>query len=269
MKKLGKIFFCRLFIVIGFVAAVGFCIQPTLAQGLDEMLPTPDAATPLGDELDSEVWEEAFGGNIQATWITAQEFVPSAQGTVYREVVDGSKYTVGGSGVFVAPIRLPSGAVLLYANLWGYDNDSADICFTLLRMRWENSPENLGDCSKCSYGTPGQFALTCTPNTIIANRDNWYRALILVSSAAAANHRFWGVRLIWQRQIRTGLSHPFTDIGSLPAEFQNSIAALAASGITTGTTPTTFSPNNPVTRAQMAVFLARALGLHWDAKDGY
>ena len=41
------------------------------------------------------------------------------------------------------------------------------------------------------------------------------------------------------------------------------IEALAASGITSGCTATTFCPGNPVTRGQMAVFLASALGLHW------
>ncbi len=46
--------------------------------------------------------------------------------------------------------------------------------------------------------------------------------------------------------------------------FENAIDALAASGVTRGCNPpdnTMFCPNAPVTRAQMATFLARALGL--------
>ncbi len=39
-----------------------------------------------------------------------------------------------------------------------------------------------------------------------------------------------------------------------------SINRLAAAGITEGCTPTSFCPNDPVTRAQMAAFLFRALG---------
>ena len=39
------------------------------------------------------------------------------------------------------------------------------------------------------------------------------------------------------------------------------INAIAAAGITTGTSPTTYSPDDPVTRGQMASFIARALGL--------
>jgi len=44
------------------------------------------------------------------------------------------------------------------------------------------------------------------------------------------------------------------------------IEALAASGITAGCTAPpnpNYCPNDPVTRAQMAVFLSRALGLHF------
>lgn len=48
---------------------------------------------------------------------------------------------------------------------------------------------------------------------------------------------------------------PFTDTMGNP--FFCFIAELYALGITGGTTPTTYSPNDPVTRAQMAVFLDR------------
>jgi hypothetical protein len=41
------------------------------------------------------------------------------------------------------------------------------------------------------------------------------------------------------------------------------VEALAASGITGGCGGGDFCPNNPVTRGQMAVFLATALGLHY------
>ena len=57
----------------------------------------------------------------------------------------------------------------------------------------------------------------------------------------------------------TGFTHPFTDVtpGSF---FEDAVAWLAQSGITTGTSPTTFSPNQAVNRAQMATFLWRFAG---------
>ena len=48
-------------------------------------------------------------------------------------------------------------------------------------------------------------------------------------------------------------SHPF---------FQY-VEALAASGITAGCGQGNFCPEQPLTRGQMAVFLSKALGLHW------
>ena len=51
-------------------------------------------------------------------------------------------------------------------------------------------------------------------------------------------------------------SYPFADVA--PASFAyDDIALLAALGLTTGTSPTTFDPHLDVTREQMAAFLAR------------
>ena len=49
----------------------------------------------------------------------------------------------------------------------------------------------------------------------------------------------------------------FTDIADNSEEQQTAIGQIAEIGVTTGTTPTTYSPNNDVTRAQMASFVAR------------
>ncbi|HUP16825.1 MAG TPA: S-layer homology domain-containing protein [Acidimicrobiia bacterium] len=56
----------------------------------------------------------------------------------------------------------------------------------------------------------------------------------------------------------------FTDIGTFDASTQLAINCLAALGISTGTTATTFSPGSPVPREHMALFLVReavALGM--------
>jgi titin len=49
----------------------------------------------------------------------------------------------------------------------------------------------------------------------------------------------------------------FTDIGERSAEQQAAIGQIFALGVTTGTTDTTYSPSNNVTREQMASFVAR------------
>jgi len=45
--------------------------------------------------------------------------------------------------------------------------------------------------------------------------------------------------------------------------FYQYIEALAAAGITSGCGGGNFCPDAALTRGQMAVFLAKALGLHW------
>jgi hypothetical protein len=51
---------------------------------------------------------------------------------------------------------------------------------------------------------------------------------------------------------------PFTDIGDLSQEMQDAILKMYHKDITKGTSITTYSPNDPVTRGQMAVFFDRA-----------
>jgi len=54
-------------------------------------------------------------------------------------------------------------------------------------------------------------------------------------------------------------SVPFTDVPS-GAYYADAVAWLVGQGITTGTTATTYSPDDPVTRGQMAAFLWRYAG---------
>jgi hypothetical protein len=51
---------------------------------------------------------------------------------------------------------------------------------------------------------------------------------------------------------------PFADIGLGPPNFCPFILEIYYLGITAGTSPTTYSPGDPVTRGQMAVFLAKS-----------
>jgi hypothetical protein len=54
----------------------------------------------------------------------------------------------------------------------------------------------------------------------------------------------------------------FTDIGAFDATTQTAINCLFAFGITTGTSATTYSPNDTITRWQMALFLIRQAADH-------
>ena len=57
----------------------------------------------------------------------------------------------------------------------------------------------------------------------------------------------------------------FTDIRDLPHSTAQAVVNLFEMGVTTGTSSTRFSPGEPVTRAQMALFITRALA-HTNAR---
>ena len=52
-------------------------------------------------------------------------------------------------------------------------------------------------------------------------------------------------------------THPFKDLDHVSDEVRDAVAVIYELGVTTGTSPSTFSPDDDVTRAQMALFLAR------------
>ena len=60
-------------------------------------------------------------------------------------------------------------------------------------------------------------------------------------------------------ELPAGGSEPFVDVDASDF-FSAAVAWMAGSGITTGTSPTTFSPERPVTRAEVATFLHRYVG---------
>jgi hypothetical protein len=100
------------------------------------------------------------------------------------------------------------------------------------------------DCIKTLGVTQGTTATTYEPN---ANIPRWQMALFI--------HRMFTST----GMLAAGLTPvpAFTDTSGLSTEIQAAITALASHGITAGTTATTFSPNDNVTREQMAMFLSR------------
>jgi hypothetical protein len=72
-----------------------------------------------------------------------------------------------------------------------------------------------------------------------------------------------GVNIYWLRKVSpVPAIQTFNDVA--PADFgYQYIEALAASGITGGCGGGNFCPNGTLTRAQMAVFISKALGLYW------
>jgi len=101
------------------------------------------------------------------------------------------------------------------------------------------------DCVAMYGITTGVTATTYEPS---ANIPRWQMALYLTRTMDVANVT-----------LGSGADQGFTDISGYSAAIQTAINQIKQAGVTTGTTATTFSPDDNVTNEQMAMFVERML----------
>jgi hypothetical protein len=95
------------------------------------------------------------------------------------------------------------------------------------------------------------------------NAGHFLTFLLLQPNVTNGTVRFLGGDVSYKLRISPApVTARFTDVPTTHPFFQY-IEALAASGVTAGCTATQYCPDAPLTRGQMAVFLSRALGLHF------
>jgi hypothetical protein len=178
---------------------------------------------------------------------------------------------------WIAHLRLPAGASIAGYRVYYFDGDpSEDITVTLLQYSYDRSVHDDGGYAIVgpsfeSSGTPGygaawvNFNPRHTYTTRSGSVDFFYQ--VTVAMPAGSSVRFRGVRVEWYRQVSPEpASATFSDVPVGYWAFQH-VEALAASGITAGCGGGNFCPEQPLTRAQKAVFLAKGLGLHFPGRD--
>lgn len=102
--------------------------------------------------------------------------------------------------------------------------------------------------------TSGTSETTYSPGQPVTR---WQMALFLTRLHTAAGY-----------ELPPGLDQGFTDVSDYPVSTVIAINQLAELGITSGTSPTTYSPANDVLREQMASFLARMIRIDGVAQTG-
>ena len=187
----------------------------------------------------------------------------------YGTSTGGGDVSFTGGDIFTdAHLQLPSGALWESTRYWVNDADAAqDIGMFLFKsclpVAGPGAPVNTVLGSGNSTGSSGdQSIVVSAANTAIDNNGciYWVRA------------RFDAVGLVLRKartQYRLQVSPApatatFADVPTSSGQFRF-VEALVAAGITSGCggSPPNYCPNDPVTRGQMAVFLAVALGLHF------
>lgn len=168
--------------------------------------------------------------------------------------------------VYSAALPLPAGALVVALELQACDDGASGAVVAALLTCPHRGLHDCTDAGNINTGqteTPGcnGFFAVVDPPVTIDNLVNTY--LLAVTTGPGIDHRFLSILVSYQLQISPAPVDPtFPDVNPSFWAFQE-IEALAASGITQGFPDGTFRPTEPVTRAQMATFLARALGLHW------
>ena len=166
-----------------------------------------------------------------------------------------------------APLQLPAGALVtrIEADVCDEVDTLIDVSISLVRVERIEAGEAILAQAGPTTGAPGCVTLTGTlsaPETI----DNAkFAYMIEHSEAPLPGDRVHAVRVFYRRQVSPApASATFGDVPTTHL-FHQFIEALAAAGITAGcsASPPRYCPDAPVTRGQMAVFLSRALGLHF------
>jgi len=175
---------------------------------------------------------------------------------------------VGGSGIqyFTAPVQVPSGALLKSLRLDECDNSGiGNVAATLvvadaLGNVQTTSATMTSDGSGCDSMTTDLTGLALT----VDNNAKHYYVVASLTNAGAPLVGLAGVVVGYQLQVSPAPgAATFGDVPPSHPFFQF-VEALAASGITGGCGNGNYCPDNPVTRGQMAVFLAKALGLQFE-----
>jgi hypothetical protein len=230
---------------------------------------------------------QSYGSEPQRLMIGAAEFRPVFS-TFELYLGQDGYVSLGASNFRTAPphyflaaqISLPEGAVIEKFCLWAYDTDLDDevtsgLVAAKLAPAGEESDLKFIDAGASSEGTPG-YRRYCNDVSVIfrgkldidgdGTLDDaaYYVESEIGVGDEIQSRSLGGVEIIWRRAVSPAPSEPtFSDVAT-SHPFYPFIEALAASNITGGCGDgSKYCPDAALTRGQMAVFLAKALGLHW------
>lgn len=217
---------------------------------------------------------QSYGPGEQVLAIGAPAFQPAATGG--SSFLSGNAYRYGQGG-YVAPLSLPDGAEISMMCLYADDPDAGSL--VLAELDAGKMPAGGQDPGlvvvpnsvvtadfNIGFGTVCTGPMSYTIHTTADLDGNGVENLFhFVNVTVMANAGLGGVRVFWHRQVSPLPAASSFDDVTLGSQYSPFIEALKAAGITGGcqASPPLYCPDRPITRAEMAVYMSLALGLHW------
>jgi S-layer family protein len=211
--------------------------------------------------------------------LSAWNFVPINSTTTYQYTLNPfGIYAAnpGATNAFHAGLQLPEGALVDYLEVIVCDTTATGHVGAWILKANQTGPYTT--LAAFPYATTDAEAPGCVvrPLTLstppaggapftVDNASNVYTFEVGFTEGfdATSSLELIGARVGYKLQISPDpATATFADV-PVGHPFHRFVEALYASGITGGCGGGNFCPDQPVTRGQMAVFLAGALGLHW------
>jgi len=208
-----------------------------------------------------------FGpANLTHVRVSPFEFQATSTDGGDRVPVLGLGFTFYSSGPagWGAPVHLPGGSLLKRIELDYCDTNTDDFHLELGLEECDNQWENCTGVAETLISTSNGCAFVSS-SAVSQRIDNYHHtyALAITFGSNDGTNTLGGVILSYQLDVSPAPGSPtFNDVPPSDPAYQY-IEALVASGITAGCSGGNYCPDAPLTRRQMAVFLAKALGLKW------
>jgi hypothetical protein len=204
---------------------------------------------------------ETFGTSVLTyAAVGANAFVPANNTITY---LNGISLSQTQDGLFTSSPVLPSGALIVSVQ-WHFCSDGASFApGHSVNLLSHDAVILHGQSSNAEPIGPGCTTVTQDVSGLNLVVDNQRNRLELDVLPIFAADSFTAAVVAYKLQVSP--APPTATFGDVPTShpFYQFIEALAASGITGGCGEGNYCPDQPLTRGQMAVFLAKALGLEW------
>jgi hypothetical protein len=254
--------FALILVLVFAAAAAAQSVDPlSLPEGLAGGTPIQPAA----DLAVPDSWGTDDFTVVDYGWVNMSPVTP---GMNWSYLGSGYFYHDGGSDSLMCGSldAIPSGARLQLVGAYHYDdNVSENLTFALMRYYGASSYDEV------FAATPDHaqgYALSWWDLGLgytVDHYSNTYMLCLWLPSTPNGSIAFRSFKLLYRLQVSPApASATFNDVPTSHPFFRY-VEALADSGITAGCGNNNYCPDTPVSRGQMAVFLAKALGLHYPA----